>query len=300
MYLNRGTKESFTVLTNEDIDQLDFTSTQYEPWGISYINSTSLERANKKVKIAIMDSGVDNTHRDLEGIYISHYNAINPTNDATDRLGHGTAMAGIITANDNGKGIKGISHNVEILSIKVLDNQGKGDLSNFVSGIEWAIKQDVDVINMSFGIKRDDPLLRGAVEKAMDKGIIIVAAAGNNPGMSTQFPAAYENVISVSAIDHLENPYPYASLGKIDYSAPGVNILTLQPNNKYHVFDGTSFATAHVTGIVANFLSSSKYVKDDKIFEHIIKDLNSISKDLGESGYDPVYGNGSLTFDKRP
>lgn len=298
MKFSRETKESFTVLTNEEIEQLDFTSTQYEPWGISYINSHSLKQTYKNVKIAIMDSGVDSTHRDLEGVYISHYNAIDSTNDAIDRLGHGTAMAGIITANDNGKGITGISSNVEILSIKVLDDQGKGDLSSFVSGIEWAIKQDVDVINMSFGIKRDDPLLKGAVEKAIDKGIIIIAAAGNNPGMSTQFPAAYENVISVSAIDHLENPYPYVSLGKIDYSAPGVNILTLQPNNEYRVFNGTSFATAHVTGIVANFLSSSEYVKDEKIVEHIIKDLNSISKDLGESGYDPIYGNGSLIFDK--
>ncbi|WP_338591146.1 S8 family serine peptidase [Paenibacillus sp. Y5S-9] len=298
---SKETDRSFVVLTNQEIEHLDFSS-QYEPWGVSYINSKShfSKHINnkKRIKVAIMDSGVDGTHQDLERVYISHFNAISPQNEAVDRLGHGTAMAGIISANDNGKGIIGISSNVEISSIKVLDDEGKGDLNSFVKGIEWAIKQDVDIINMSFGIKRDDPRLRYAIEEASKNGIILVAAAGNNPAMSTQFPAAYENVISVTAIDHLENSYPYVSLGKIDFSAPGVNILTLQPNNEYRVFDGTSFAAAHVTGIVANLLSSKEYTKNEKITEQIKKELILISKDLGEPGYDPIYGNGSLSFDE--
>lgn len=296
---SKETERSFVVLTDQEIEHLDFTSSQYEPWGVSYINSKSYSSKHaykKKVKVAIMDSGVDSTHRDLEGKYISHYNAISPHDEAVDMLGHGTAMAGIITANDNGAGIIGISPTVEIVSIKVLDDEGKGDLDSFVKGIEWAIKKNVDIINMSFGIKRDDPRLRYAIEQASNNGIILVAAAGNKPGMNTQFPAAYENVISVSAIDHSENPYPYVSLGKIDFSAPGVNILTLQPNNEYDVFDGTSFATAHVTGIIANLLSSKEYVKTKKMVEHIKKELIAISKDLGEPGYDPIYGNGSLIF----
>nr|WP_261769297.1 S8 family serine peptidase [Paenibacillus xylanexedens] len=298
--LSEETEHSFVVLTNQEVENLDFSS-QFEPWGVSYIKSSSHFSKNvnkKRIRVAIMDSGVDSTHRDLEGVYISHYNAISPHSKEVDKLGHGTAIAGIISANDNGKGIIGISSNVEIISIKVLDDEGKGDLNSFVKGIEWAIKKDVDIINMSFGVKRDDPRLRNAIDDASKKGIILVAAAGNNPNMHTQFPAAYENVISVTAIDHLENSYPYVSLGKIDFSAPGVNILTLKTDNEYHVFDGTSFAAAHVTGFVANLLSTKEFLKNENMIEHIKNELLLMSKDLGEPGYDPIYGNGSLSFDE--
>jgi subtilisin family serine protease len=288
----------YKVIKQEDIGQININEKQYEPWGFLYQKEllNKLENHKKKtIKIGIMDSGIDKNHIDLKNTTIIDYNAINPNEAIYDRLGHGTAIAGIIAANDNDFGIRGVSPDVELLSVKVLDDDGRGNIQDFVRGIKWCMDNEVDIINMSFGLQRDNAQLRNAIKQAVDKGIIIVSAVGNNYGRSVDFPAAYKEVISVTAIDSYENVLKSAAVGKVDFSSPGKDILTLSPDNHYAVYSGTSFASAYVTGVIATLLLHNNYSKTSDLSGKIKQELIAMSKDLGEKGYDNVYGNGSLT-----
>ncbi|MGE7612321.1 S8 family peptidase [Paenibacillus sp. NPDC101420] len=289
----------YQIVSPKEASVINFDKKQQVPWGVLYQNQkisyTSTNKISKVIKVAIMDSGIDEQHEDLKNTSIIQYNAVDLEEPVFDKLGHGTAIAGIIAANDNEFGLVGVSPHVEILSIKVLNDEGKGEIESFVRGIEWAIDHDADIINMSFGIMRDDPQLKTAVEKALKHGVIVVAAVGNKMGSEVEFPAAYKKVISVTGIDSTENIFSLASRGKVDFSAPGKDILSLAPNDQYAVYNGTSFATAHITGTIANLLLINDYSKNENINTFIKNDLTSHSKDLGNKGYDNVYGNGSLS-----
>jgi len=289
----------YQIVSPKEASVINFDKKQQVPWGVLYQNQkisyTLTNKFSKVIKVAIMDSGIDEQHEDLENTSIIQYNAVDLEEPVFDKLGHGTAIAGIIAANDNEFGLVGVSPHVKILSIKVLNDEGKGEIESFVRGIEWAIDHDADIINMSFGIKRDDPQLKTAIEKALKHGVIVVAAVGNKMGSEAEFPAAYKEVISVTGIDSTENIFSLASRGKVDFSAPGKDILSLSPNDQYAVYNGTSFATAHITGTIANLLLINDYSKNENINTFIKNDLTSLSKDLGNKGYDNIYGNGSLS-----
>ncbi|MEK4238874.1 S8 family peptidase [Paenibacillus sp. FSL H7-0714] len=289
----------YQIVSPKEASVINFDKKQQVPWGVLYQNQkisyTLTNKISKVIKVAIMDSGIDEQHEDLKNTSIIQYNAVDLEEPVFDKLGHGTAIAGIIAANDNEFGLVGVSPHVKILSIKVLNDEGKGEIESFVRGIEWAIDHDADIINMSFGIKRDDPQLKTAIEKALKHGVIVVAAVGNKMGSETEFPAAYKEVISVTGIDSTENIFSLASRGKVDFSAPGKDILSLSPNDQYAVYNGTSFATAHITGTIANLLLINDYSKNENINTFIKNDLTSLSKDLGNKGYDNIYGNGSLS-----
>ncbi|MEK4352573.1 S8 family serine peptidase [Paenibacillus sp. FSL R5-0475] len=289
----------YQIVSPKEASVINFDKKQQVPWGVLYQNQkisyTLTNKFSKVIKVAIMDSGIDEQHEDLENTSIIQYNAVDLEEPVFDKLGHGTAIAGIIAANDNEFGLVGVSPHVKILSIKVLNDEGKGEIESFVRGIEWAIDHDADIINMSFGIKRDDPQLKTAIEKALKHGVIVVAAVGNKMGSEAEFPAAYKEVISITGIDSTENIFSLASRGKVDFSAPGKDILSLSPNDQYAVYNGTSFATAHITGTIANLLLINDYSKNENINTFIKNDLTSLSKDLGNKGYDNIYGNGSLS-----
>ncbi|BCG60072.1 S8 family serine peptidase [Paenibacillus sp. URB8-2] len=293
---------TYEVITRENLNRIDLKTKQEIPWGVISLNikpdiKSDINQLNRKiVKVAILDSGIDKNHEDLKQSKIIEFNAEGPNKPVFDILGHGTAIAGIIASNDNDFGIVGVSPDVELYSVKILDDSGKGDINDFVKGIEWCIENNVDIINLSFGIKRENQHLESVIEKAINEGIIIVAAAGNNYGISVDYPAAYEDVFSITAIDSSSHSLNSSAVGKIDFSAPGKDILTLSPNNQYAVYDGTSFASAYVTGLIAKLLKRSEYPKDLNLISLIRKDLIAISKDLGSKGYDEVYGYGSLSF----
>ncbi|KXY58789.1 peptidase S8 [Bacillus cereus] len=247
-----------------------------------------------------MDSGISKNHPDLVGKIKGEYNAINVDEPIVDNLGHGTAIAGIIAAKDNDKGVVGISPESDIFSVKVLSDSGEGDIGSLIRGIEWCINNEMDIVNISFGLGANNLELRGTIDKAIQKNIIIVAAAGNNYISKVEYPAKFANVISVGAIDSNLQRASFSSTGKIDFTAPGVNILSTNNLGGYERYSGTSFATAYVTGIIAKVISEEEHyndsIKEGKV--DAVKDLlKKLSVDAGRTGYDNEYGYGILRLE---
>ncbi|MFB4343017.1 S8 family peptidase [Bacillus sp. BR_7] len=272
--------------------------TKQKNWGFKAIYSDETKindyKSLPKVKVAILDSGINKNHQDLKGKIVKDYNAINPGNENVDNYGHGTAVAGIIAAHDDDLGLTGISPNAEIYDVKVLDDKGLADIDTLIKGIQWCIQENVQIMNISFGVQSDNPKLKEAIDEALDKGIIIVAASGNTLGLSVDYPAKYENVISVSAIKENLKRSGVSAKGKIDYAAPGINILTTDNKGDYSYYSGTSFATAYVTGTVAVLLAQKDLIFNSR---NIKSYLNDKTKDLGEKGYDSEYGSGLIMID---
>lgn len=237
------------------------------------------------VKIAVLDSGISD-HPDLQQKVEKQFNAINTDSAVIDDNGHGTAVAGIIASNKTG-----IGQNVQIYDVKVLDSEGKGNIKALVKGLTWAKENKVDIINISSGVQEDSPDLYQVVKECIDNDILIVASAGNTMGLSVDYPAKYDEVLSITAVDKDFKRFNLAAKGKIDYSAPGVNVYTTTENGMYDYFSGTSFATAYFTGLLSNVL-----LEDDLKSKNEFNDyIRPYIKDLGQKGYDKEYGFGIVT-----
>ncbi len=275
--------------------QIEFTDSECNlNWSLCTVYpDKSFTLINKQtIKIAILDSGINEDHSSLEGLVTKSFNAINQNESTKDLYGHGTAIAGIIAAKPNNYNVQGISNSVELYDVKVLNDKGGGKIEDVISGIEWSINNDADIINLSFGFQKDDDYLRDAIRKASDKGITIVAASGNNLGLYTDYPAKYDEVISFSSVNKELKIDPLAGKGKVDYVAPGVEIPILtNDEDQVRYVDGTSFAAAIGTGVIANILAESS----NQLTQSEIKTkLTNISIDLGEKGKDTSYGYGLI------
>lgn len=272
-------------------------SSQIVPWGISSIKADMVpySTTNSDVKVAIIDSGVDITHPDLSASIKGGYNAINQEMPYTDDYGHGTHVAGIIAATNNSIGVVGVSPNVSLYSVKVLDSTGSGYISDVIEGIEWSITNNINIINLSLE-SADSESLHDAIIKAYESNIVTVAASGNNSNSSVSYPAAYNEVISVSAIDSNNKIASFSSTGKVDVCAPGVNIYSTYKDSTYVTMSGTSMAAPHVTGTVALILSLSTKSDsngDGRISPDEVKEkLQNTCTDLGTPGTDSIYGTG--------
>ncbi|WP_311315149.1 MULTISPECIES: S8 family peptidase [unclassified Bacillus (in: firmicutes)] len=264
-----------------------------ENWGYK---DTIVKRtlSNNKIKIAILDSGINKEHPDLKGRIHKEFNAISPEEPVKDKFNHGTPIAGIIAAKDDSNGIKGISPKSEIYSVKVLNDKGEGSVDHIIKGIEWAINEKVEIINISFGFKNHNKKLKKIVNKATSNGIIIVASSGNNYINDVDYPAKYNNVISVGSIDQEHERVKFSPRGKIDVVGPGRDILSTNNLNDFSIFEGTSFSTAYVTGLISLYLSEKPTIKFDQ--KAIIKLLKNQSLDLGIKGKDNTYGYGLLQY----
>lgn len=270
---------------------------QYVPWGFGRTEIEKLSRKSvsiKQVKIAVLDSGVNFNHPDFEGKIKNGFNAINPNEKPWDDNGHGTLVTGILAAQDNSFGIIGIIPNANIFPVKVLDQFGEGEVSDVVKGIEWCIENKMNIINMSFSLNYDNPLLRKAVYQALDSGVIVVASARNGRDNNVGYPASYSGVFSIIAVDKKLNVYKESSQGKVDFSAPGVGILSTNMNDYYEIMDGNSVATPFVTGIIGRLISQTNDVLTN---EEIYNFLQSNSLRLGKidsNKKNRVYGNGFI------
>jgi len=195
------------------------------------------------VIVAVIDTGVNYKHRDIEynmwdsSAYPKHgYNFVETHNDPTDLNGHGTHCAGIIGANGNdGIGVTGVCWKVKIMAVKALNAAGDGTTADIVSGINYAVTNGAHIINLSLGGSASNAM-RDAILNAKSKGVIIVAAAGNDGKDKKMYPAAYsvepdiDNVISVGAVDQNGNLASFSNFGNwVKIAAPGVNILSLWP-----------------------------------------------------------------------
>jgi thermitase len=210
------------------------------------------------VIIAILDTGIDDTHPDLKGKVIKHIK-ISDTESAKDVHGHGTHVAGVAAGlTNNGIGVAGTCPKCKLLNVKVMGDNGQGRTSWITEGINAAVAEGADVINISAGTFDDSEALHTAVDNAISKGVVIVAAAGNcgdgadtcpseNPPM---YPAHYPEVISVSATDMNDKKPDYAQYGEtVDVTAPGDAILSTYKDNKYAIMNGTSMSSPLVAGL---------------------------------------------------
>ncbi len=225
------------------------------------------------VTVAVIDSGIDFEHPDLKDNIIGHVSTMDAGNGYDDN-GHGTHCAGIIAAvADNGIGVSGIAPKANIYSVKVLGANGAGKTSDIIQGVKAATDQNVDIISMSLGGICWDSLYQKAVDNAVGKGIVVIAASGNESTSQKSYPAAYNNVISVAATDPDNSLTNFSNYGTwVDIAAPGWNILSTLPTDftvpdceyvekGYGYMSGTSMACPAVAGTVALMLGNNGDLK---------------------------------------
>lgn len=258
----------------------------------------------KGVKVAIIDSGIDLKNSEVKPKKsISFITEKNGDNSAQDYDGHGTFIASLIAGTHENEYVDGVAPKAELYVAKVLDSTGSGYYSSVIQAIDWAISQNVDVINLSLGNNLDDAAVHNAIQKATEKGIIIVAGAGNKGTSSTsknsiQYPAKYDEVIAIGSTNYGNqrgqfSKLTYSATGEqLDFVAPGVYNVGVGLNGDYIYSSGTSNSTAIATGLVALYLESDKSLNS----KNIRSTLANTSLDLGDKGKDTSYGYGLLQF----
>lgn len=225
-----------------------------QQYSLQKLNAEQAWRSSRGgVIVAVVDTGVDATHPDLAGKIVAGYDFVNRDDSPDDDQGHGTHVAGIACATpDNDTGIAGVGFDCKIMPVKVLDSNGGGNHSIIAEGIIWATDHSASVINLSLGGTTGSGALRDAVKYATSRGVIVVAAAGNDGTTEDNFPAAYPEAISVCATDQNDVVARFSNQAKsVDVCAPGVAILSTVRGGKYEKWNGTSMATPNVSGVAA-------------------------------------------------
>ncbi len=266
---------------------------QQVPWGLYSIgaNLVKEKETSKKVKVAVLDTGIS-SHSDLNikgGISF-----VEGEPDYNDQQGHGTHMAGTISAVDDTYGIVGVAPDVDLYAVKVISAEGKGYTSSVIQAIDWAIDQQMDIINISFTSVEYSESLQKAIQTAHDKGILIFAAAGNsgNGSDNVRYPAKYPGVIGVGAVNTAHMRATFSATGDgVDLVAPGTNVLSTLTHNKYGVLSGTSSATAFASGAAALLWEQHPDWTSQQVEDRMLETATS----LGES---TQYGKGLINIAK--
>jgi thermitase len=267
------------------------------------------------IVVAVLDSGVDYNHidlqnniwvrpdninqyadRDLGSIEDVHgYNAIENTGDPMDDNGHGTHCAGIIGAEgENEIGISGVNWKVKIMPLKFMNAGGYGTTKDAIEAINYVIDRkragvNVRVISASWGSRMRSKALEDVIRKAQEAGILFVAASGNdsaNTDQLPQYPAGYDlpNVISVAALNRQDDLASFSNYGlkSVHIAAPGANILSTWPGNEYRENSGTSMATPMVSGVAALVLSKRPQLSVDELRSVLLKSVDKLPQLKGK------------------
>jgi serine protease len=273
-----------------------------DQWNLRLIRvpeAWSVTRGSDIITIAVIDSGVDLSHEDLQGIFVPGYDFIENDTIPQDDDGHGTHVVGIIAAlTNNNKGVAGVTwgQNVKIMPLKVFDNNATTTHFHVAKAFVYAVDHGAKIINASLGSRGSSDLLQAAVRYAYQNDVVMVCAAGNDRSYGIRYPAAYPETIAVGAVTLDSNERPtrasYSNYGpELDVVAPGGDenqgILSTWINGRYDYAAGTSMATPHVTGIVALMISRGIVG-----VENIRNLLRATAIDLGPQGYDNYYGAG--------
>jgi thermitase len=275
-------------------------------WGPKKIEANwawNKTRGSSDIIVAVVDSGIDYKHPDLIGNYITGgYDWVNNDKDPLDDFGHGTHCAGIIAAViNNNEGIAGLAQ-VKIMAEKVLDYLGYGYDDWIANGIIHAANSGAKIISMSLGGYGYSRLLHDAVKYAYGKGVLLVAAAGNDNIGLKSYPAAYDEVIAVAATDINDLKAVFSNWGNwIELAAPGVDIYSTMPtypvtlNNysysmNYDFMSGTSMACPHVAGVAALVWC----IYPEATSHWVRTQIRYTAKDLGDPGFDKYYGYGRI------
>lgn len=290
-----------TSVSRIDPDPVVKTSSQITDWGYVKVNAPLSKKwgwTGKGIKVGVIDTGIRTNHPDLKvagGVSfvagVSSYN---------DDMGHGTHVAGIISAKDNSIGVVGVAPEANIYAIKALDSKGEGNQSDVVAAIDWAINQKMDIINLSITSPQGSYLLSQTLQKAYNQDIIIIAASGNSltPLTGSQdvlFPARYPTVIGVGSINRSNQKSSFSYYGEsLELVAPGEKILSTFAGyvdgvyKDYSYSDGTSMASPFVAGIAALYKQAYPEFTNAQI--RTLMQQSAI--DLGVKGKDSSYGYG--------
>lgn len=250
------------------------------------------------VTVAVIDTGVTKVRDLYETKFVKGYDFVNDKEDASDDNGHGTHVAGTIAQATNNKyGVAGIAYEAKLMPLKVLSAYGGGTVADIAEAIKFAADKGANVINMSLGGGGESQLLKEAIAYAHSKGVVIIAAAGNENENSAAYPARYPHVIGVAAFGPDGEKAPYSNFGAgIDISAPGgtdagsilQETINEQGEGVFLGLQGTSMASPHVAGVAA--LIKAQGIEDPEEIGKILKQSARVIKDDGLN----YYGAGQL------
>ncbi|MFN6944582.1 MAG: S8 family serine peptidase [Cytophagaceae bacterium] len=257
-------------LQQEDVNVETLTSTQHIPWGIRRVGGAG----NGKGKTAwIMDSGIDMNHPDLAIDKRRSKSFVEGIESPDDDNGHGTHVAGTIAALDNGIGVVGVAAGATVISVKVMNSEGKGRVSAIIKGIDYVAANGKagDVVNFSIGGAGISQSLERAVINASSKGIYFAMAAGNDAEYACRNSPQRLNgnfLYTISAIDSTDRFARFSNFGNgpVDFAAPGVRVLSTWPGGKYAYSSGTSMAAPHAAGLMllnGSNIKTSGFVRND-------------------------------------
>jgi len=263
------------------------------PYGIINVKAASVPDDNTDaIKICVADTGYDLDHPDLPKGDAVTGTTQQSTDWDTDPNSHGTHVAGTIAAiGGNGIGVKGVisNGNVKLHISKVLNNRATGSTSEVIAGYEDCVANGAKVINMSLGGGGASSSFQNAITSAYNQGVVTVAAAGNNNSRRYFYPASYDHVVSVASVDSSNVRSSFSNYNdKVDIAAPGSGVLSTVNGGGYASFSGTSMASPHVAGVAALVWSTNPSLSNQNIMDI----LENSATDLGESGYDNLYGHG--------
>jgi hypothetical protein len=290
-------------------------------WGVTRIGAGTVHEGGNKgagVELAIIDSGINYDHPDLNDNYTGGYDFVEGDRDPMDVYGHGTHVAGTACAEDNGNGdpdgpygVVGVAPACALYALRVLDDAGFGDASDLIAAMQWSVDNGIQVANLSLGWDLNPgDTVKAAFDNAEDAGLVIVAAAcnnGNRPGRGDNvcYPALYDSVIAVAATDDNDRRANFSSTGaQVELAAPGVSVFSTwnddtgyldpQPVCRqeegiqacYKYGSGTSMAAPHVAGTAALILAANPSWSNVQVRAQ----LQATADDLGDTGWDPQYG----------
>jgi thermitase len=263
-------------------------------WGLATVRAPQawdVTHGSSGVKIAILDTGIDLNHPDLQAKVVVNKN-FTSSSTVDDQNGHGTHCAGIAAAvTNNAAGVAGLGYNCSLMNVKVLGSDGSGYYNWMANGIIWATNNGAKVISMSLGAPWSSQTLRDALQYAWNSGVVIVAAAGNSGTNAPTYPAYYDMCIAVAATDPYDRKPSWSNWGTwVDVTAPGVGIFSTLPNHanqigllNYGSLSGTSMATPCVAGLAGLIWSRAPY-----------NGSNSSVRSRLESTCSAIAGTGSL------
>lgn len=266
------------------------------PFGSSALDwlggASRAETWGKGVRVAVLDTGID-AHAALAGVTMARIDLVGDTGTAGDWAGHGTGVATLLAGNS--KDVQGVAPGVDILAYRVLDASGTGDTFTVARGIVAAVDAGAQIINLSLGTPEDSYVLQQAVQYAADHGVILVAACGNDGEAPVTYPARYDGVVAVTAIDATGSHVAFASSGaEVDIAAPGSGVNAGWTGGTTVALSGTSAAAPFVTGALAGLLSEDATMTAAQALSTLLAHAD----DQGYPGQDALYGSGVLDLER--
>lgn len=268
------------VTITEPLYQAATTKQTLIPWGVKRIQAPHVWKwsKGKDIRIAVIDTGISRYHPAIRRNYKGGINILSPYFEPEDYNGHGTHVAGIIAGRSSDLGVIGVAPRASIYAVKAFNRQGNANLSDLLTAINWCIAHRMHVANMSFGMEKVSESLRQAIQIAHRKGIVMVAATGNQSNsVQIDYPANYPETIGVGSVSSNGMLSKFSNIGKgTDLFAPGEKILSSWLGDSTREMSGTSMAVPHVTGTVALLLYLNRSLNPEQVRYLLVQSARQI------------------------